>query len=98
MKKFVFVLLTLSFALTLLSALPAQALGKGTFYLELQLGCYSANKSPSKASKWSDTNYKTLYLTSCTSAHHYEVFYTGKLKAKDLNSDAAKTEAGSACD
>jgi hypothetical protein len=98
MKKFVLVLLTFSFALSLLSALPAQALGKGTFYLELQLGCYAANKSPSKASKWSDTNYKTLYLTSCTSAHHYEVFYTGKLKAKDLNSDAAKKEAGSACD
>ena len=43
-------------------------------------------------------NYKTLYMTSCTSAHHYEVFYTGKLKAKNLNSDAAKKEAGAACD
>ena len=97
-KKFLIRCLTFGFALSLLSALPAQALGKGTFYLELKLGCYSANKSPDKASKWSDTNYKTLYSTSCTSAHHYEVFYTGKLKAKDLNSDAAKKEAGSACD
>ena len=78
--------------------LPAQALSKGTFYLELKLGCYSANKAPTKSSKWSDTNYKTLYLTSCTSAHHYEVFYTGKLKAKDLSSEAAKKEAGAACD
>ena len=90
MKRFLLVAFTISFALSLLSALPAQALGKGTFYLELKLGCYSTNKSPNKASKWSDTNYKTLYLTSCTSAHHYEVFYTGKLKAKDLSSDAAK--------
>ena len=97
-KKFLILCLTFGFALSLLSAFPAQALGKGTFYLELKLGCYSANKSPTKASKWSDTNYKTLYSTSCTSAHHYEVFYTGKLKAKDLNSDAAKKEAGSACD
>jgi hypothetical protein len=97
-KKFLILCLTFGFALSLLSALSAQALDKGTFYLELKLGCYSANKSPTKASKWSDTNYKTLYSTSCTSAHHYEVFYTGKLKAKDLNSDAAKKEAGSACD
>ena len=97
-KKFLIRCLTFGFALSLLSALPAQALGKGTFYLELKLGCYSANKSPDKASKWSDTNYKTLYSTSCTSAHHYEVFYTGKLKTKDFNSEAAKKEAGSACD
>ena len=98
MKRFLLVAFTISFALSLLSALPAQALGKGTFYLELKLGCYSANKAPTKSSRWSDTNYKTLYMTSCTSAHHYEVFYTGKLKAKDLNSEAAKKEAGSACD
>jgi hypothetical protein len=81
-----------------LNTLPAQALGKSAFYLELQLGCYSANKSASKPSKWSDTNYKTLYVTSCTAAHHYEVFYTGKLTSKDLNSAAAKNEAGAACD
>jgi hypothetical protein len=62
------------------------------------LGCYSANKAPTKASKWSETNYKTLYSTSCNSAHHYEVFYTGKLKAKKLDSEAAKKEAGVACD
>jgi hypothetical protein len=94
-KKFVVLILAFTFAL---GVLPAQALGKGTFYLQLQLGCYSANKAPTKSSKWSDTNYKTLYMTSCTSAHHYEVFYTGKLKAKDLSSEAAKKEAGSACD
>ena len=95
LKKFLVLILTFTFAL---GTLPAQALGKGTFYLQLELGCYSANKAPTKASKWSNTNYKTLYSTSCTSAHHYEVFYTGKLKAKDLNSDAAKKEAGLACD
>ena len=82
-KKFVILILTFTFAL---GVLPAQALGKGTFYLQLQLGCYSANKAPTKSSKWSDTNYKTLYMTSCTSAHHYEVFYTGRLKSKDLTS------------
>jgi len=98
MKKLPLVSLTFAFAVTLLSPLPAQSLSKGTFYLETQLGCYSANKTPSKASKWSDTNYKTLYQTSCTSAHHYEVFYTGKLKTKNLNSEAAKKEAGIACD
>jgi hypothetical protein len=76
----------------------SEALSKGTFYLELKTGCYSANKFPNKSSKWTDTNYKTLYSTSCTSPHHYEVFYTGKIKTKDLNSDAAKKEAGIACD
>ena len=76
----------------------ADALSKGTFYLELKTGCYSANKLPDKPSKWTDTNYKTLYSTSCTSPHHYEVFFTGKIKAKDLNSEAAKKEAGIACD
>lgn len=95
MKKFLVLILAFTFAL---GVLPAQALGKGTFYLQLELGCYSANKAPTKSSKWSDTNYKTLYMTSCTSAHHYEVFYTGKLKAKDLSSEAAKKEAGAACD
>jgi len=95
MKKFVVLILTMTFAL---GTLPAQALSEGTFYLQLQLGCYSANKVPTKSSKLSDTNYKTLYMTSCTSAHHYEVFYTGKLKAQDLNSEAAKKEAGEACD
>jgi len=95
MKRLVVILLALTFAL---GALPAQAISKGTFYLELQLGCYSADKSPTKSSKWSDTNYKTLYSTSCTAAHHYEVFYTGKIKAKDLNSAGAKKEAGAACD
>ena len=95
MKKFVALILSFTFSV---GVLPAQALSKGTFYLQLQLGCYSANKAPDKASRWSDTNYKTLYLTSCTSAHHYEVFYTGRLKAKDLNSEAAKKEAGAACD
>jgi hypothetical protein len=95
MKKFVSVILAFVFSA---GVLPAQALSKGTFYLELQLGCYSANKSPTKPSKWSDTNYKTLYLTGCTLAHHYEVFYTGKLKAKDLSSAAANKEAGAACD
>jgi hypothetical protein len=95
MKKFVVLIMALTFTL---GTLPAQGLSKGTFYLQLQLGCYSANKAPTKSSKWSDTNYKTLYMTSCTSAHHYEVFYTGKLKAKDLSSEAAKKEAGAACD
>ena len=76
----------------------SHALSKGTFYLELKTGCYSANKVPNKSSKWTDTNYKTLYSTSCTSPHHYEVFYIGKIKAKDLNSEAAKKEAGIACD
>jgi hypothetical protein len=47
---------------------------------------------------WTDTNYKTLYSTSCNAAHHYEVFYTGTIKAKDLSSDGAKKEAGLACD
>lgn len=76
----------------------SHALSKGTFYLELKTGCYSANKVPNKSSKWTDKNYKTLYSTSCTSPHHYEVFFTGKIKAKDLNSEAAKKEAGIACD
>jgi hypothetical protein len=76
----------------------AHALSKGTFYLELKNGCYSANKAPAKSSKWSDKDYKTLYSASCNAPHHYEVFYTGKMKAKDLNSDAAKKEAGTACD
>ena len=97
MITLMFAALILTFAFAL-GPLPAQALGKGTFYLDLKLGCYSANKAPSKSSKWSDTNYKTLYLTSCTSPHHYEVFYTGKLKAKDLSSEAAKKEASAACD
>jgi outer membrane protein W len=91
----------LAAALALLTAIgspTADALSKGTFYLELKTGCYSANKAPTKSSKWSDTNYKTLYSTSCTSAHHYEVFYAGKIKAKDLNSAAAQKEAGIACD
>ena len=82
----------------LTSSPAADALSKGTFYLELKTGCYSANKVPNKPSKWTDTNYKTLYSTSCTSPHHYEVFFTGKIKAKDLNSEAAKKEAGIACD
>ena len=82
----------------ILGASSAQALSKGTFYLELKNGCYAANKSATKPSKWSDTNYKTLYSTNCAAAHHYEVFYSGLIKAKDLNSDAAKKEAGLACD
>ena len=92
---------TFTAVLSLLFALgspTAHALSKGTFYLELKIGCYSANKAPAKASKWSDKNYKTLYSTSCTSPHHYEVFYAGKMKAKDLNSEAAKKEAGTTCD
>jgi hypothetical protein len=80
------------------STSPAQAFSKGTFYLELKPGCYAANKAPTKSSKWSDTDYKTLYATNCAAAHHYEVFYSGLIKAKDLNSDAAKKEAGLACD
>ena len=84
--------------LTIIGSPSAHALSKGTFYLELKTGCYSANKAPTKSSKWSDKNYKTLYSTSCTAPHHYEVFYTGKMKTKDLNSEAAKKEAGSACD
>jgi len=76
----------------------AQALAQGTFYLELKPGCYAANKAPTKPSMWTDTNYKTLYSTSCNAAHHYEVFYTGTIKAKDLSSDGAKKEAGLACD
>ena len=85
-------------ALFLLGTPTAEALSKGSFYLELKTGCYSANKTPTKSSRWTDTNYKTLYPTGCTDPHHYEVFYIGKIKAKDLNSDAAKKEAGIACD
>ena len=93
------VFLASTLLISLLFGAPAgQALSKGTFYLNLKLGCYSANKSPEKSSLWTDKNYKTLYGTSCTSPHHYEVFYTGKLKAKDLSSEAAKQEAGEACD
>ena len=95
MKKLLVLILTFTFAM---GVIPAQALSKGTFYLELQLGCYAANKVPTKPSKWSDTNYKTLYSTGCTAAHHYEVFYTGKLTTKDLNSEAAKKESSAACD
>lgn len=92
-------LVTLAFLALFVAGSPAaQALAKGTFYLELKPGCYAANKAPTKPSLWTDTNYKTLYSTSCTAAHHYEVFFTGTIKAKDLNSDAAKKEAGIACD
>jgi hypothetical protein len=92
-------LVTLAFVALFVAGSPAaQALAKGTFYLELKPGCYAANKAPTKPSLWTDTNYKTLYATSCTAAHHYEVFFTGTIKAKDLNSDAAKKEAGIACD
>ena len=92
-------LVTTAFLALFIAGSPAaQALSKGTFYLELKTGCYAANKAPTKPSMWADTNYKTLYSTSCTSAHHYEVFYTGTIKAKDLSSDAAKKEAGLACD
>ena len=91
--------LATALAFVLLIGSPSvEALAKGTFYLELKLGCYAANKAPNKPSKWTDTNYKTLYSTSCTAPHHYEVFYTGTIKAKDLSSDAAKKEAGQACD
>ena len=90
--------ISLFLALTFtVQALPAQALTRGSFYLELKLGCYAANKAATKPSKWSDTNYKTLYSTTCTAAHHYEVFYTGKLTEKDLKSAAAKKEAEDAC-
>lgn len=85
-------------ALITLGSPVAQALPKGTFYLELKLGCYAANQAPTKPSLWTDTNYKTLYATSCTAAHHYEVFHLGTIKAKDLSSEAAKKEAGAACD
>lgn len=84
--------------LTAFGSPTADALSKGTFYLELKTGCYSANNAPTKSSKWTDKNYKTLFATSCVAPHHYEVFYTGKMKAKDMNSDAAKKEAGVACD
>lgn len=92
------VLTTTFVALFLLGSPSSEALSKGTFYLDLKPGCYSANKAPTKPSKWTDKNYKTLYATSCTQPHHYEVFYTGKIKAKDLNSEAAKKEAGTTCD
>jgi hypothetical protein len=93
------IIVTVTILALLLGGLPAaQGLSKGTFYLELKAGCYSANKAPNKPSKWTDTNYKTLYSTACTSPHHYEVFFVGKIKAKDLGSDAAKKEAGIACD
>lgn len=92
------VVTTALFALLLLGSPSSHALAKGTFYLELKPGCYSANKAPTKPSKWSDKNYKTLYPTRCTEPHHYEVFFTGTIKTKDLNSDAAKKEAGTACD
>ncbi len=92
------VVTTAALALFLLGSPSSQALAKGTFYLELKPGCYAANKTPTKSSKWSDTNYKTLYPTNCAQPHHYEVFFTGKIKTKDLNSDAAKKEAGTACD
>jgi len=94
-KKFIAITAAL---FVLATAASADALSKGTFYLELKIGCYSANKLPNKSSLWTDKNYKTLYSTNCAAPHHYEVFYTGKIKAKDLNSDAAKKEAGMACD
>jgi len=95
MKRLLVIFLASVFAT---SVLPAQALSNGTFYLELKTGCYAANKAPTKPSKWSDKDYKMLYATNCEVAHHYEVFYAGTIKAKDLNSDAAKKEAGLACD
>ena len=70
---------------------------QATFYLDLKVGCYSANKNPTKPAKWSATNYKTLYPASCRSPHHYEVFKVGKIKAKDLASDGAKEEASGIC-
>ena len=97
MRRHKFTAIAISLLLPL-QVTSAQAVSNGTFYLELKTGCYAANKAPTKPSKWSDTNYKTLYATNCAAAHHYEVFYTGLIKAKDLNSDAAKKEAGLACD
>ena len=69
----------------------------GTFYLDAKIGCYAADKSPTKSHKWSTTNYKTLYATSCKNPHHYEVYLITKLKAKNLSSDAAQKEASTAC-
>ena len=93
MKK-TFVVATFVFSLLLPSANGATT---GTFYLDAKVGCYAADKTPKKPHKWSTTNYKTLYSTSCNSPHHYEVFSITKLKAKNLASDAAQKEASTAC-
>ena len=81
----------------LVSTFPAQAASKGVFYLDLKNGCYSASKSPTKPYKWSESNYKTLYPTSCATSHHYEVYAVTKLTAKDLTSTAAQDEGRAIC-
>lgn len=94
MRKVIALLLTL-LSLTFLIS-PANA-AKTVFYLNLAKGCYAGTPAVTQPLKWSGPTYKTLYPKSCNGAHHYEVFYVGKLTS-NLSDDAeAQGQAKSKC-
>jgi hypothetical protein len=99
MKRVTSLLISISLIVGL--GVPANAVAS-VKYLDLKAGCYAGTPTASKPLKWSAPGYKTLYSKSCNSAHHYEVFYVGKLttnlKDDQASQDQANTKCGSAAD
>ena len=69
----------------------------GTFYLEVQQGCYSIDAAASQSIPVSDVSkIKSFFEVDCTQPHHLEVIYTGNV-APSKGSTANSEDVGAVC-
>lgn len=76
---------------------PTDTYQNGTFYLEVEQGCYSIDAAASQSIPVSDVSkIKSFFKVDCVQPHHLEVIYTGDVdpsKGSTANSD----DVGAAC-
>ena len=69
----------------------------GTFYLEVQQGCYSIDAGASQSIAVSAVGkMKTFFEVDCAQPHHLEVIYTGDI-TPSMGSTATSDDVGAVC-
>jgi alpha-tubulin suppressor-like RCC1 family protein len=66
------------------------------FYLDMKVGCYSLNFPVTDYVYMYGTN-KTLFPASCSSRHHIQVIFSGKMKTAAANGLPTQAEVGDFC-
>jgi len=76
---------------------PTDTYQNGTFYLEVQRGCYSIDAAASQSIPVSEVNkIKSFFEVDCVQPHHLQVIYTGEVDPSQ-GSTAKSEDVGAVC-
>ena len=76
---------------------PSGTYQNGTFYLEVEQGCYSIDAAASQSIPVKDVNnIKSFFEVDCAQPHHLEVIYTGEVDPSQ-GGTAKSEDVGAVC-